>query len=247
MNIKTLIIHLERAVDRKPRVKSLLALAPTEAAIINAVDGLILQPEDFAAHYQRKLFAPQYPFLLHTSEIACFLSHRKAWQTIIDLDLDAGLILEDDVSIDEVKFPMAWELACKHMQPTDYIRFPFQTREKPFSVIANNGRSSLSTPRTTGLGAQAQLVGRKAAEELLGATKRFDRPVDTFLQMTWVTNVRPKFVSPSGISENSADDGGSLIQKKRSVNLQKLHAEIARPIYRIKLANLARVNRNNTL
>lgn len=247
MNIQTFVIHLNRATDRKSRVESLLQIAPTTASVIEAIDGQVLQPAEILKVYQRKIFSPIYPFALSNGEIACFLSHRKAWQTIVDQGLDAALILEDDVLIDENKFNQSWNLACDFMRPTDYIRFPFQTREKPHITIAKTSASLLSSPRNTGLGAQAQLVGKEAALALLKITKKFDRPIDTLLQMTWVTNVTPLYVAPSGISEKSALDGGSLIQKKRRISLQKLHAEIARPIYRIKLASMVRRMRSHTI
>lgn len=247
MNIQTFIIHLERATDRKLRVEDLLAIAPTEATVINAIDGLTLQDADILRVYQRKIFSPVYPFTLSHSEIACFLSHRKAWQALVNSDLDAAFILEDDVLIDESTFKQSWELACENMRPTDYIRFPFQTREKPHITIAKNTSSTLFSPKNTGLGAQAQLIGRAAAITLLKATKKFDRPVDTFIQMTWATSIKPLYVMPSGISETSAIDGGSLIQKKRRLNFKKLHAEIVRPLYRIKLANMARIKRISLL
>ena len=45
------------------------------------------------------LYDPAYPFILNNGEIGCFLSFRKAWQNIVDQNLSAGLIFEDDVSL----------------------------------------------------------------------------------------------------------------------------------------------------
>ena len=238
MNVKALVIHLERATDRRQQVDRIIEQSPVPAEILDAVDARTLSEQAISSYFQRSLHKPHYPFELRTTEIACFLSHRKSWQTILDQNLDAALIIEDDVQIDATLFQPAFELALQNCQSGDYIRFPMKAREAVATTRASSATHQFFVPRVTGLGMQTQLVTREAARILLDETQQFDRPVDTFLQMTWLTKVWPTCVVPSGISELSAQLGGSCIGSKKSWQ-ESLHREIMRPIYRLQLSSLA--------
>jgi GR25 family glycosyltransferase involved in LPS biosynthesis len=180
---------------------------------------------------------------MRQSEIACFLSHRLVWQALLDSDNDAALIVEDDVDVDQTHFKAGYALACEHLAG-GYVRFPKNLNELPFKSIACVGNTSLFYPTEIALGMQLQLVSREAAKQLLKATQCFDRPVDTFLQMRWLTDVSCKVVSPSGIHEIDAQLGGTTIGQKKSL-WEILHREIMRPVYRFNIYLLSKVHRPN--
>ena len=106
------------------------------------------------------------------------------------------------------------------------------------------GKTRLFYPAEIALGMQLQLVSRQAAKQLLKATECFDRPVDTFLQMRWLTDVSSKVASPSGVHEIDAQLGGTTIGQKKSL-WEILHREIMRPVYRFKIYLLYKVHRPN--
>lgn len=238
MNVKSLIIHLKRATDRRKQVESIKTQCPVPAEVVDAVDGATLDAETARTVYAPSLHQPHYPFELRVAEIACFLSYRKCWQMILDQNLDAALILEDDVELDDAVFPPAYELAIQNCTPDDYVRFPAKRREVAASTRAATSTHELIVPRVIGLGMVGQLVGQGAARVLLENTRTFDRPVDTFLQMSWLSGVWPLSVYPAGISEKSEQLGGSSIGKRKSWG-EILRREILRPLYRRKLTALA--------
>src|SRR3954470_22237545 len=96
---KAFISHLGRAAQRAAQVERLIATLPVPAEIIDAIDGLTLTDADRDRVYRRRLHKPTYPFPLSNSEIACFLSHRRAWAAIVEQGLDAGFVIEDDVEL----------------------------------------------------------------------------------------------------------------------------------------------------
>lgn len=238
IKVKCFIIHLERAEKRAAQVRALSQCLPHRPEIVYAVDGAA---KTFAGTlcYKKKLIKPAYPFDLRSTEVATFLSHRKCWQRIIDEDMDAGLIVEDDVKVTEPEFGKALALATKHFQQGDFVRFPIKCREKHATRISVDQNVTLFRPMQVGLGAQVQLVSRAAAETLLSKTQLFDRPIDTYLQLSWEHELRILSVWPSGVSEKSESLGGSLIGAKQSFWTKIMH-EVQRPIYRIKLEKLAR-------
>ncbi|MFK4824360.1 glycosyltransferase family 25 protein [Paenochrobactrum sp. BZR 588] len=234
MQIKAFIIHLHRATDRRGQVDYLRQQLPVATEILDAVDNKDLSEQDIAHAYQRRLHKPYYPFPLSRNEIACFLSHRKAWQAIVDQNLDAGFVLEDDVAL-TTDFEPSFAVAQKilQQQPDCFIRFPFRDREEG-EIVVHDSNVKVLRPRHIGLGMVAQIVSRQAAIKLLQATEQFDRPVDTFAQMNWITGVDMLSLKPGGVAEISRDLGGSTIKNKKGL-FDKLKREILRPLYRSRL------------
>lgn len=236
MNIKAFIIHLARAKDRRPQVEKLIRELPVKTEVIDAVDSHTLSDTDIKRVYKRKLHAPRYPFALSKNEIACFLSHRKAWQAIVDQGLDAGFVIEDDIELTDV-FNAAFHAVTNHFEPGSFVRFTFRDREQGREVFRND-HLRIIIPNPIGLGMVAQLVSFDAAKKLLAVTEQFDRPVDTTLQMRWVTGLQPLAVIPGGVKEISAALGGTTIQHKKSFK-DKLAREILRPIYRMRVRSFS--------
>lgn len=234
MKVSAFIIHLKRAEKRGEHIQALMQRLPIASEIIDAVDAQQLGKSDIAAVYSRKsLHFPAYPFDLRITEIACFLSHRKAWQAIVDDNLDAGLVIEDDVDID-AGFAEQLKLAVETIKPFDYIRFPRWPRGEVGGEIARSGDMSIMQPKLPGLGMQMQLIGRDAAIALLAATEVFDRPVDTTLQMRWLHPVRMLSARPITIREIDFNLGGTVVQGKKTLS-DKLKREVLRPYYRVLL------------
>jgi GR25 family glycosyltransferase involved in LPS biosynthesis len=234
VTIAAFIIHLKRATKRGEHVRGLIERLPLKAEIIDAVDALDMGDADVGAVYKRSLHSPYYPFELRVSEVACFLSHRKAWQMIVDRNLDAGLVIEDDVDVDD-GFAAQLKLAVDSIRPADYIRFPRWPRGEKGPEIAQEGADSIIEPELPGLGMQVQLVGRDAATALLAATEHFDRPVDTTIQMRWLHPIRVLSARPTTIREIDFNLGGTVVQGKNKTLLGRLSREILRPYYRVVL------------
>ena len=234
-----LIIHLERSLKRKPQVKKLKKDLPYRTKVVEAIDSR--NPDnDFSKSYTPKLLFPRYPFSLRSAEVACFQSHRKCWQEILDRGLEAALIIEDDVDIIDREFTAAVKLALKEIKMGDLIRFPIKPREKPRNKSVKQDNTSIFEPTFVGLGMQAQIVTYDAARQLLERTERFDRPVDVYIQLRWEHEIRVLTLWPNGVLERSSSLGGSLIGKKKGI-VDRLRKEILRPIYRAKVNIYARI------
>lgn len=233
MKVEAFVIHLARAEARRPQVARLAAHIPFAVTTVDAVDGLALSDEEVGRVYRKNLRRPRYPFELRRQEVGCFLSHRKAWQAIVDRGLDAGLILEDDVEINGEIFAEALALATGQLQPGDFVRFPYKAGREHGRTIVSRGRFSLIEPNLPALGMQVQLVSREAAQSLLKATVRFDRPVDTLLQMRWAHPARMLSVDPPCIRTIYESLGGSTVQTRKKGWAAIMRREIRRPIYRL--------------
>lgn len=215
MNVGAFIIHLARATARAPQVDRLRTKLPIAVTVLDAVDGETLTDDQIRSVYQPRIHKPRYPFRLTAAEIACFMSHRKAWQAILDSGLDAALVLEDDVEIDEMLFPEVLAFAATYARPDLIVRFPRKARGEAGKVRRlSNGQARIVAPRYVRLGMQAVLVGCEAAETLLSFTRLFDRPVDTTIQLRWLHGVPIVSAMPVAIREIAAHLGGTTVQLK---------------------------------
>jgi glycosyl transferase family 25 len=237
---KAFILHLERATGRRANVEALRAGLPIESEILPAVDGARLSVEDVKAAYARSRFRPRYPFALRPAEIGAFLSHRGAWRRIVDEGLDFAVVFEDDAEIDRERFAALLDFVVAERARWEYVLLPAAGLEPAGAAIARGGGFTLLKPHSPPLRAIGQIVSRKAAERLLAISAPFDRPVDTFLQMAWVTGVTMLAATPTPVRDVSRETGGTTVQRKRMGALQRLHHEIMRPIYRAKVLALYR-------
>lgn len=186
MKIKSFVIHLGRATGRRPQVNRLLARLPGKAAVLPAVDGLQLTDDEVRGVTRCGLHRPHYPFQLSRSEVACFLSHRRAWRAILDEGLDAAFVAEDDADIAAPEFDAVMAETVAGLEPDEFVRLPHRERHEPGSVVRDRAGVRVVEPRLPALGMVLQLVGREAARRLLEASTTFDRPIDSFVQMRWL-------------------------------------------------------------
>ena len=241
---KCFIIHLNRASKRKSTVDKIVSDMALETEIIDAVDGHNLSDAQLNHHISdKKLFNPPYPFLLNKGEVGCFLSHRLAWQKIVDQKLIGALIIEDDVKIDKKKFYEGLGVGLNHLDNVGYIQFQVRKIEKYSKEIQNINNIRLLEVLPIPLRTSAQIVSYEAALKLLELTKKFDRPIDGFLQLFWSTGLKVKIISPSSVVDITNELGGSTISKKYSKALF-IKRTILRTLYRIKIILYSKLSKN---
>ena len=237
--MKTFVIHLERATARKGQVDHILAHTP-DAEILPASDGAAMSDAARAAIYPGPAqFWPAYPFELSPGEIGCFESHKAAWQQMVEDDVPSALIVEDDVHIDAAAFDAALTLAKQHSDDWGYIQFQVRDIKGPCEELARDGNVALVRPEIIPLRTSAQLVSLAAAKALLAVSGQIDRPVDAFLQMRWHTGVDVACMVPSGVSDRTAETGGSTLSQKRGI-WQELKVSVPRLLYRRRIKALSR-------
>lgn len=220
-----IVISLAAAPARRAHARRLLEAMPVDGFIVDAVDGRALVGSPLATGAER--LSPRYPFPLTDAEIGCFLSHRRAWQALVDSGADQALIFEDDAlvgpafraSLDRLfARPGAWSYVQLHSHRPPEAGAPFLGRRR--------------LPQVEMVG---QVVRRRAALALLAASQRFDRPVDSFLQLTWLTGVPVHHLGQPVVANGGGFFGGSTISRRLPVR-EKLWRTVRRPVYRTALS-----------
>jgi GR25 family glycosyltransferase involved in LPS biosynthesis len=167
--------------------------------------------------------------IIGAGEVGCFLSHRACWQRIVDEGWNYALVAEDDLAVDIRIWPDVMSLIDRHADENSFIRMPAKAREHAARTVAQHGQAGLFVPQLIGLQTVCQVVGRAAARRLLAASEIIDRPVDTFLQMHWITGQTVHTILPNGVSELTAETGGSTIQKKTRTGGKLIPRKVAGP------------------
>ena len=232
--MQSYIIHMSSSTARRANAQRLLNTLP-DAHLIEAVNGRDPAQIAHIRTHAGNLYAPHYPFALRPAEIGVFASHRACWQRLVDSGADYALIAEDDLQVDPDRLAIALQMVADHATPDMYIRLPVKARETAQSTLAQEGDMAFILPRVVGLQCICQIVGRDVAQRLLECTREIDRPVDTFLQMHWVTGQKVHAILPNGNQEVAAQIGGSTIQVKTRAS-GKLARELKRAWYRAQVA-----------
>lgn len=91
-NLPIFVISLARAAERRSNIAAHLRKIGADFEIVDAVDGKAMTPSEIAA-----VVDPGVSF--HPGVIGCYLSHINVYKMILNNDLCAALIIEDDVVI----------------------------------------------------------------------------------------------------------------------------------------------------
>ena len=163
--MKIFIINLPNAIERREFQKSQLQKLGLDYEFLNAISINDIEQDTYDKHY----FDWQRP--LRKEEVACYYSHKSAWQRIIESNKPA-LILEDDALLSRCVPELLKRLEVK--TKTDLINFEVRNRKK---YVSKDGESVLPDSRLLRLhqdrcGAAGYILWPAGAQKLLEAEKQ---------------------------------------------------------------------------
>lgn len=231
-----LVINLARAGDRWEKIQTIFSDHDLNYQRLDAIDAQ-LQPELCAANTtfpmpMRKWFRP-----LTQGEVACGLSHKKAWQRIIDEQWPYALVLEDDI------LPLdAWldglETILQSDVAFDAVKLS-QLKPKHFVVKQQlNDTFSLGRTYPVQYGAIATLYSQSGAQKLLNGVDKILRPIDFELKNFWEHDLNLYSLSPSifTVPEDQSDEEsyiGERRQYRKLPVLQRVRIYARKYVYEV--------------
>lgn len=235
LHLKIFVINLERSKDRLDRVTSLFEAENISFERIDAIDGKtekkLVNQHRYSRIPMHKWFRP-----LTDGEIACALSHLKAYQEIIDQDLDYALILEDDFVLQD-----GWReclLAIQNIKtPYDLIKLA-NTKPKDFHATEHIGQihslgKSFPPPRD----ALATLASRAGAKKMVEGISHIYRPIDFEMKNFWEYDLDIYAVYPNPFQQAKLEAIPSLIGFRahyRNVSLvEKVKTYLRKYVYQV--------------
>ncbi|WP_296424872.1 glycosyltransferase family 25 protein [Yoonia sp.] len=172
-------INLDRSVDRRAHMETVIKDRGLTAIRIAACDGATLTDAACAAHRppasgKRQLSKP---------EIGCFLSHRAAWTDIAAGDQRWGCVFEDDIMLSQDISHVLRDI----YRSADHTTFVKLESFLPQRILIGRQQRSLCDNRvlapvhSTSDGTAGYLLSRENAVRLLDASQTCDTPVDDFM------------------------------------------------------------------
>jgi len=239
LNYKVLVINLARSPDRLAAITEQLNAINIPFERIDALDGRNLSDEFVEEVSPARIVSKSYHRALSKAEVACSLSHRKAWQRIVDDDLDFGVVLEDDVELLESFNEVLTLLAEIPHRDWDFIKL-YALRRGGGKNIAQHfdfkGHTFVTYHRYP-LGFVGQAVSRQGAESLIRNLPYVTEPVDGQLKSWWEAGVFPFGLLPYCITtdlDGTSDiNPGGRLEKMEQNRMVKIVNKVRRASMRL--------------
>lgn len=183
MKIKTYIINLKEAIERKEYVLSEVGQYKfLDVELVTAVDGRKMSEREIQTRFDSKRFAYRF-YEPSPGEIGCTLSHRECYKRLLDSSEEFALICEDDVCflVGEELMSSLLKEVIERMPHRPYV----MTLSRHLVYYAKGGYQigEYSFCRVYhAWGTCAYLINRKAAEVMLRTGKPY-YPADDYREM----------------------------------------------------------------
>lgn len=121
--------------------------------------------------------------------MGCSLSHFRAWQTMLDENLDAAVVLEDDAAV----IPSSQDIIVERLnalhdrcEDLDLVFLHRRYDRKDVRIDGSlENEPGLSLTRYKDMGAESYFISASCARYLLSRPERYLFEVDLFLQHWW--------------------------------------------------------------
>jgi len=215
---KIYLINLARSTDRLAACARQLDAHDLSYERIDAVDGDDMQNSIISDVYDFN--KSSYHKHMTKGEIACYLSHVRTWQKIVDEKLDYAVIFEDDILLQD-GIQKGLDVIPSINEPWDLIKLaeaPIKRKVEHHIPLAD---FSLVTYNKVPIRCCAQVISLAGAKKLLANSAKVTRPIDIELQYWWeselcVFGLQPYTVAPNTKLFSEIDKGQNRNKAKQS-------------------------------
>lgn len=210
MQLPIYVINLQRSPQRLAHAAAELARVKLSFERIDAVDGRALTAAEIDAVYDAKRNQQRFYADLSLGEIACYMSHRKAWSQLLASEHHAAIILEDDIKVTDGLSALS-EVPFISTANWDLIKIAQPFKPKTATPLTAAGQFTLVDYRNDKppMGACGYIISRRGATKLL-SRERFFRPVDVDMQWQWETGCYVQGLMPYCV-DNTHQHGSDIL------------------------------------
>ena len=222
---------MPKSKERWQYVTSQFAKFNLSCERIDGIDISTLSDSEINKYYSFSENRRSYPRSLSNGEIGCHIAHIKAWETMLEQNLDFAVILEDDICINE-NFPKAIEFLKSHSQKWDFIRLQVETKTRKLYVKEDFEDFSICEfIRNSGC-TWGYALDRKTARTLVDNILPFGITADSNMHVYYKFNVDVKTLIPPSVFARPNNDSDIELSGKRKK--QKNFYPFARQVFSIK-------------
>ena len=176
------IINLETSTERRLHMQEQMATTGLDYRIVPAVNGDLLSQDEVDEIYSENAILLRRGGHLTPGEIGCAFSHIRLYREILDNDIEAMVILEDDIRVDKMiastigqyrDFPKDW----------DIVFLGYRMRATSLNTVRGfPEKIGLKQPK--GFGHIRMTIGYivsfEGASKLLRLTRDLHKPIDHY-------------------------------------------------------------------
>lgn len=209
-----LYINLESDHERAAHMRAELARAGLEATRLPASSWDQESEAVRRQHYSAQDNARRYFRPLLPGERGCYLSHVRAWRSLLSSAAPALVVLEDDVSL-QPDFVEVLQSLAKSPPDWDMVKLVVRGRERPAQRLRplSGGHALIEYRRVPSL-TSAYVVSREGARKLLASRVPFARPIDVDLRHFWENDLVVRGVWPNPVSLAPASEASRIAGRR---------------------------------
>lgn len=205
MPLPIFVINLPRHEERRVGVLEELARVGLSGEVVPGVDVADLTEADWS-RYDGRRARSLYGVDMLPTELGCYLAHERALSRVVERDLDAALILEDDIRLDDgiaalleslVTGPRSWDVARLATTRPRQIAKAVSKRGPSRRLTESHGLYRLNTHV---LGALGYVVSAQGAGRILAYGRRIVLPWDHMMDRYWENGIDPYVVYPCPVT-----------------------------------------------
>lgn len=228
------VISLSSAHNRKDSIREILNRTDLTWIFLEAISGKNVDLN--CNFYDREKRLKTLGYDMKVNEIACFMSHRKAWAECVEIN-EPILVLEDDVKIsdyfDPDKINDLIELLISKAPKNSILRLGCGVIKSKVGIVMKiNENLDFIRCEKDPLGAFSYVVFPEVAKKLLNASSKFSVPADDFLWRGWENGCFVLDLSREIFFTSDIDNPSTIgDRKKPKISFLK---KISREFYRAK-------------
>lgn len=202
------VISLPGSKDRQDAIAAQLNQRGLSFSWIDGVDGRRLDENALREVYSAERAKREGGRLLSKGEVGCALSHLRIYQTMLDLNHELALVLEDDAALSK-DFEKELALICSTVDWNDneIVLLSHIQKYTEWGSLPVSKKSRLVSPLTAYNG-NGYLITQRGATKLLAELRPVYQPADcwNYLRKKRIVRIRgivPYLVNHSRLSEES--------------------------------------------
>ena len=219
MNLKAFVINLDFEVERKAFMAQQLDAAGIAYEIVSAVKGKTLAPDYVRTVYDEAQALKIQGKPLSLGEIGCALSHLSIYQTMLENDTSASLILEDDALLHadlSGVLPLLAARIAAEARPTIYL-LTHLIRYKQRPAVAVAAGHSLH-PMVDACCAHGYLINKAAAREMQQLFSPITYPIDAWKRIAESGRIAIYGLNPYVIGHSKHANDSKIEQGRGTVS-----------------------------
>ena len=202
--MKCIVINLERSVERRKLVIKEFEKLEVEFEIFCAQDWQNLNVIDYVKFRSNSYRLMYWDRHCVPAELACYMSHRQVWQSIIaDDKCEIVAIFEDDVVLRN-NFKRALKILESNRRSFDIVFLENRYPHRKFKTLVHfENDIALGMVKGGNIGATGYVITRLAMQQMINRFDNMPAQVDVLLHSSWLNGLRVFTLNPSSVDHRN--------------------------------------------